>query len=73
MTGKIKRRGKFFVYIVECADGTYYTGFTPDIERRVKIHNGGKGRNIPGIGDSLSLSGAGNISISRRRFWKRKG
>jgi len=43
MTGKIKRTGKFFVYIVECSDGTYYTGFTPDIERRLKIHNGGKG------------------------------
>jgi putative endonuclease len=43
MTGKIKRTGKFFVYIVECSDGTYYTGFTPDIERRLKIHNEGKG------------------------------
>jgi len=43
MTGKIKRTGKFFTYIVECADKTYYTGFTPDIERRIKLHNEGKG------------------------------
>ena len=27
------------VYIVECADGTYYTGITTDIERRINEHN----------------------------------
>ena len=40
---KIKRSGKFYVYIVECCDGTYYTGYTPDIERRVDVHNKGRG------------------------------
>lgn len=43
MTGKIKRTGSFFTYIVECADKTYYTGFTPDLEHRIKLHNSGKG------------------------------
>jgi putative endonuclease len=33
----------FYVYIVECADKTYYTGYTDNIERRVKEHNNGKG------------------------------
>ena len=37
------RKGKHSVYIVECRDGTYYTGYTPDIERRLKLHNAGKG------------------------------
>ena len=37
------RRGKHFVYILECQDGTYYTGYTPDLERRIKLHNSGKG------------------------------
>ena len=32
-----------FVYIVECADKTLYTGWTTDIERRLKAHNAGKG------------------------------
>ena len=27
------------VYIVECADGTYYTGITTDVDRRVNEHN----------------------------------
>jgi putative endonuclease len=38
-----KRKGKFFVYILECRDGTYYTGFTSDLTRRVELHNTGKG------------------------------
>ena len=29
--------------MVECADGTYYTGWTTDPERRVKVHNAGRG------------------------------
>ena len=29
------------VYILECADGTYYTGYTTDVERRVAEHNEG--------------------------------
>ncbi len=32
-----------YCYIVECADGTYYTGWTTDPERRVKTHNLGRG------------------------------
>ena len=40
---KLKRFGKFYVYIVECADGTYYTGYTPDIKKRLELHNSGRG------------------------------
>jgi putative endonuclease len=32
-----------FVYIVRCADGTLYTGWTTDIVRRVAQHNAGRG------------------------------
>ena len=32
-----------YVYIVECSDGTYYTGYTNDIEKRINAHNNGKG------------------------------
>jgi putative endonuclease len=39
----MKRSGKFYAYIVECADRTYYTGYTPDLVNRLKLHNSGKG------------------------------
>jgi putative endonuclease len=29
----------YFVYIVSCADNTFYTGYTTDLERRVDEHN----------------------------------
>lgn len=32
-----------FVYIVECADKTLYTGWTTDVTRRLKAHNAGRG------------------------------
>jgi len=34
---------KNFVYIVECADTTLYTGWTSNIEARIKTHNAGTG------------------------------
>ncbi len=30
-------------YIVECSDGTFYTGWAVDAERRLKMHNSGRG------------------------------
>jgi putative endonuclease len=32
-----------FVYIVQCKDGTLYTGWTTDVESRVCAHNDGAG------------------------------
>lgn len=32
-----------YVYILGCADGTLYTGYTNDLARRVQMHNRGKG------------------------------
>lgn len=31
------------VYIITCSDGTYYTGYTTDVDRRVAEHNAGEG------------------------------
>jgi putative endonuclease len=40
---KIVRTGQFFVYIVECSDGSFYTGYTKDLPARLKLHNAGRG------------------------------
>lgn len=34
-----------YVYIVKCSDGSYYTGVTNDIERRIAEHNSGEDEN----------------------------
>lgn len=32
-----------YTYILRCSDGTYYCGWTNDIENRLKTHNAGRG------------------------------
>lgn len=32
-----------YTYIVECADGSLYCGWTNDLEKRIEDHNDGKG------------------------------
>ena len=32
-----------YTYILKCHDGTLYTGWTNDIEKRIKAHNEGRG------------------------------
>ena len=34
---------KAYMYVVECCDGTYYTGYTTDVKKRIAVHNSGKG------------------------------
>ena len=35
--------GSWVLYILECGDGTLYTGITDDLSRRLKAHASGKG------------------------------
>lgn len=32
-----------YIYIIECSDGSLYTGYTNDLEKRIKTHNDKKG------------------------------
>ena len=34
---------KWFVYILECRDGSFYTGVTNDVDARMNAHTSGKG------------------------------
>lgn len=34
---------KWYVYIVECSDGSLYTGITIDVHGRIETHNKGLG------------------------------
>jgi putative endonuclease len=33
----------FYVYILLCMDGSFYTGYTQNIDKRTKLHESGKG------------------------------
>lgn len=32
-----------YLYVLECADGSLYTGYTVDVQARLAVHNAGKG------------------------------
>jgi putative endonuclease len=36
-------KGNWYVYIVECSDGTLYTGISNNIDKRIRDHNSGTG------------------------------
>jgi len=38
-----KTEKSWFVYILECQDGSYYTGVTNDLDARMNAHATGKG------------------------------
>ena len=38
-----KAKKKYIVYILKCRDGSFYTGYTNNMERRLQEHNSGKG------------------------------
>lgn len=37
------RENANYTYILECKDGSYYTGWTNDLKKRIQDHNSGKG------------------------------
>ena len=39
-----ERKASYYVYLLRCGDGTLYTGYTTDLDARIRVHNGeGKG------------------------------
>ena len=43
MRAQTQRHGRYWVYIVQASDHTYYTGSTNNLERRLTLHNAGNG------------------------------
>ena len=39
----IQRKSVYYVYMVKCTTGAYYTGYTGNLENRIKLHNSGRG------------------------------
>lgn len=39
----MEKKDKHFFYVLECSDDSYYAGYTNNLEKRVAVHNAGKG------------------------------
>lgn len=66
----------YHVYLLECADGTIYTGITTDVERRFKVHAEGKGAHYTkarGVVKLLYSEKAENRSTAQKREAEIKG
>ena len=52
---------KWYVYILECSDGTLYTGITTDVNRRLNQHNSGKGAKYTSIRRPIKLMSVSEV------------
>jgi len=39
----MKLENNWFVYILECKDGSFYTGISNNLDKRMAVHSSGKG------------------------------
>lgn len=39
----MEKGNKHYFYVLECRDTSYYAGYTNDLEKRITVHNAGKG------------------------------
>lgn len=65
----------YYTYILACADGTLYTGWTTDLCRRVAAHNAGKGAKYTRSRRPVTLRYAERCSTRERamhREWEIK-
>ena len=64
-----------YTYMLKCKDGTYYTGYTNDLEKRVKAHNEGKGAKYTkgrGPVELIYYEEYEDKSLALRREWEIK-
>ncbi len=45
----------YFVYMLECSDGSLYTGITTDVKRRFQEHKAGKGGHFTSSRDVVKI------------------
>ena len=64
-----------FVYILRCADGTLYTGWTTDLDARLTAHNNGTGAKYTRTRRPVELAYSTPMpdrSTAQRREWEIK-
>lgn len=67
-------QGPWFLYVLRCADDTLYTGVSPDVPQRVRLHESGRGaRYVRGRGPlelvcTVAVGSRGDALRAERRF-----
>ena len=66
----------FYTYILHCADGTYYTGWTTDLAKRLAAHNRGTASKYTRTRRPVRMvywqeAGSRQEAMSREWHWKR--
>jgi putative endonuclease len=74
--GELKGKMPHFVYILECADGSFYVGSTVDVPARLAQHNAGRGGQYTGLRLPVRLAyseecSTREASVQRERQIKR--
>lgn len=54
------------MYVLRCCDGSLYTGFTTDVERRADVHNAGKGAKYTRARRPVELAAAAEFSTKHQ-------
>ncbi|WP_118183794.1 GIY-YIG nuclease family protein [Paraburkholderia phosphatilytica] len=66
----------WFLYLIECADGSVYTGITTDVDARFAAHASGTGarytRSRKPLRVLASFELAGRASASRAEYWVKR-
>jgi putative endonuclease len=76
MSRRVTTKLEWFFYIVECRDGSLYSGITNDIKGRIEKHNKGTGAKYTSIRRPVTLvynEKYGSISEARKREVQIKG
>jgi putative endonuclease len=58
-------KNEHYFYVLTCKDGSFYGGYTNNLERRIKLHNDGKGAKY--------TRGRGPVELTYYRSYETKG
>jgi putative endonuclease len=67
---KAKHNSSYFVYILLCANGAYYTGITKDLEKRFHVHRAKRGAKYTKAFSPLRIAAVWKISGGRSEAQK---
>ncbi len=63
----------FYVYILLCMDGSFYTGYTNDLQQRTRQHENGKGARYTKSHPTPKGSLRGSFWVKKQRHEEGKG